>query len=164
MYQPLSQSGYLNGKYFFTTFIQCSSLRNKRMRFKSTGKIEFFTIDVFCRNTYRRFRRTISMASGKSSINTTFRTQMFYIYFTDYNLLLKRKTFIGSQQRTILINQSITCKHNISSRFSKTARTEYIPGNATGWLLADERTEIVMFTYTFIISRQIEQNLCSLQC
>ena len=93
MQQTLCQTGNLYRKDFFTTLIQCSSLRYKRMRIKTSCQVQFFTIHIFRRNTYCFFRCTMCPTGNKCCVYTPFYTQMFHINLTNDNLLLKREAF-----------------------------------------------------------------------
>ena len=93
MHQTLCQTGNLYRKYFFTTLIQSSSLRYKRMRIETSRQVQFFTIHIFRRNTYCFLRCTMCPTGSKRCVYTPFYTQMFHINLTDNNLPLKREAF-----------------------------------------------------------------------
>ena len=121
MHQTLRQSGHLDGEYLLTAFVQRYPLRNKWMRFKSTCQVQIPAVDILRRDSYRKGRNTICMASREGRIHPALRTQVFHINFTDDHLPFEREAFVCRQQSPVLINQSVAGKHHIRSGFSETA-------------------------------------------
>ena len=163
MYKALCKSSYLYWKNFFTTFIQCCSLWDKWMPLKCTCQVQFFAVYKLRSNTHRLFIcRNISFTCCKCCVNTPFGTQMFYIYFTNNQLLFKAEAIIVCQLVTIFIDKPVSGKDYIGSRFSESTGREYISRNTACRLLADKRTEVTVFTYPFIVGRKIKYDFSPL--
>ena len=113
MYQSFGKSGYLNGKYFFATFVQFFTFWYKRMGFDGTCQYRFTWIDKFCSDMYGFFIGIMSYVCRKSGVRSSFVADAFYIYFTDNQLLFYRKTLAFGYECTILINKSLTVKYDI---------------------------------------------------
>ena len=162
MIETLGKSSNLDIENFLTVSLHALRLGDERMRLNGTFQLELATDNRLAGDAHHRLTHT-SLSSNEGRIHAALGTQTLHINLFNLNLRLEVEAVALAEQLTVFVNDSIAAIDDVLRRLTKATATIDIARHCAGTLLTEQCLQVVVLTYQFIASREVQDDIGSRQ-